>query len=107
MEADSGVGTKELRVDGGASTNGWLMQLQADVLDIPVRRPALVETTALGAAGLAGIATGVWQSAADFLGVQEGGATLFEPSMDEDARTQLTSQWDRAVRAAIRWAQDV
>jgi glycerol kinase len=107
MEADSGVETTELRVDGGASTNGWLMQLQADVLDIPVRRPALVETTALGAAGLAGIATGVWQSAADFLGVQEEGATLFEPSMDEDARTQLTSQWDRAVRAAIRWAQDV
>ena len=107
MEADSGVETTELRVDGGASTNGWLMQLQADVLDIPVRRPALVETTALGAAGLAGIATGVWQSAADFLGVQEGGATLFEPSMAEDARTQLTSQWDRAVRAAIRWAQDV
>ena len=71
MEADSGVETTELRVDGGAALNDWLMQLQADVLDIPVRRPALVETTALGAAGLAGIATGVWQSAADFLGVQE------------------------------------
>jgi glycerol kinase len=107
MEADSGVETTELRVDGGAAQNDWLMQLQADVLDIPVRRPALVETTALGAAGLAGIATGVWGSASDFLGVQEEGASRYEPSMGEEARTQLTSQWDRAVRAAVRWAQDV
>ena len=107
MEADSGVETTELRVDGGAALNDWLMQLQADVLDIPVRRPALVETTALGAAGLAGIATGVWGSASDFLGVQEEGASRYEPSMGEEARTQLTSQWDRAVRAAVRWAQDV
>ena len=107
MEADSGVETTELRVDGGAALNDWLMQLQADVLDIPVRRPALVETTALGAAGLAGIATGVWRSASDFLGVQAEGATRYAPSMGEEARTQLTSQWDRAVRAAVRWAQDV
>ena len=107
MEADSGVETTELRVDGGAAMNGWLMQLQADVLDISVRRPALVETTALGAAGLAGIATGVWQSAADFLGAQEEGASLFEPRMGEEERTKLTREWDRAVRAAVRWAQDV
>jgi len=80
--------------------------LQADVLDIPVRRPALVETTALGAAGLAGIATGVWQSAADFLGVQEEGASRYEPRMGEEERSQLTGEWDRAVRAAVRWAQD-
>ena len=107
MEADSGVETTELRVDGGAALNDWLMQLQADVLDIPVHRPALVETTALGAAGLAGIATGVWQSAADFLGVQEEGASRYVPRMAEEARTQLTREWDRAVRAAVRWAQDV
>ena len=107
MEADSGVETTELRVDGGAALNDWLMQLQADVLDIPVRRPALVETTALGAAGLAGIATGVWQSASDFLGVQEEGASRYEPRMGEEARSQLTREWDRAVRAAVRWAQDL
>ena len=107
MEADSGVETTELRVDGGAALNDWLMQLQADVLDIPVRRPALVETTALGAAGLAGIATGVWQSASDFLGVQAEGASRYEPRMGEEARSQLTREWDRAVRAAVRWAQDL
>jgi glycerol kinase len=106
MEADSGVETTELRVDGGAALNGWLMQLQADVLDIPVRRPALVETTALGAAGLAGIATGVWQSADDFLGVQQEGVIRYEPDMSGDTRGRLTSEWDRAVRAAVRWAQD-
>jgi glycerol kinase len=107
MEADSGVETTELRVDGGAALNGWLMQLQADVLDIPVRRPALVETTALGAAGLAGVATGVWPSADDFLAVQEEGASHYEPRMSPEARTHLTREWDRAVRAAVRWAQDV
>ena len=67
MEADSGVDTAELRVDGGAALNDWLMGFQADLAGVPVRRPALVETTALGAAGLAGISTGVWATAEDFL----------------------------------------
>jgi uncharacterized protein YfiM (DUF2279 family) len=68
----------ELGVDGGASLNDWLMQFQADVIGLPVRRPAMVETTALGAAGLAGIATGVWRDAEHFLG-ERPEPTVFEP----------------------------
>lgn len=105
MEADSGVPATELRVDGGAALNDWLMQFQADVLDRPVRRPANVETTALGAAGLAGLATGVWASGSDFLAVQEGGRT-FPPALDDARREALLSGWARAVRAAIAWARD-
>ena len=105
MEADSGVATTELRVDGGAAMNDWLMQFQSDVLDVPVRRPAIVETTAMGAAGLAGIATGVWASAEEFLAVQ-GEATRRAPRMSEAERAALMSEWNRAVRAAVRWAQD-
>jgi len=106
MEADSGVPTSELRVDGGAALNDWLMQLQADVLGTPVRRPSLVETTALGAAGLAGIASGVWQDAVHFLGAQEEGAR-FTPSMAAHERQRLLSEWARAVRATVSWANDL
>ena len=67
MAADSGIATTELRVDGGATTNDWLMRFQAGILGIPVRRPEMVETTALGAAGLAGIHAGVWEDAPAFL----------------------------------------
>ncbi len=105
MEADSGVETGELRVDGGAALNDWLMQFQADVLRVPVRRPALVETTALGAAGLAGLAEGVWPDARAFLEAQ-GGATRFEPAMEPGRRRELLDGWARAVRAAVRWATD-
>ncbi|MEQ9400825.1 MAG: glycerol kinase GlpK [Longimicrobiales bacterium] len=105
MEADSGVPTEELRVDGGASLNDWLMAFQAGILDVPVRRPALVETTALGAAGLAGIAAGVWDRAEDFLEAQEPGR-VFRPQMPEAGRRELTSGWRRAVRAAVAWARD-
>ena len=105
MEADSGVHTRELRVDGGAALNDWLMDFQAGVLGVPVRRPALVETTALGAAGLAGIATGLWPSASDFLDVQGEGAR-FEPRMVDAERARLMSEWNRAVRATVFWARD-
>jgi glycerol kinase len=106
MEADSGVVATELRVDGGAALNDWLMQFQADVLDLPVRRPALVETTALGAAGLAGIAEGVWAGAQDFLAAQAG-ADRFAPAMETTLRDGLLRGWGRAVRAAVAWARDV
>jgi glycerol kinase len=66
MESDAGVPPHELRVDGGAAANDWLMQFQADVLGVPVRRPAMVETTARGAAGLAGLATGFWKTPEEF-----------------------------------------
>ena len=82
MAADADMEITELRVDGGASRNDWLMTFQAGILGMPVRRPALVETTALGAAGLAGLSTGVWSSSNDFLQAwlingQYSGAQLF------------------------------
>jgi glycerol kinase len=106
MEADSGVRTAELRVDGGAAMNDWLMTFQAGVLGVPVRRSALVETTALGAAGLAGLATGVWASGADFLAAQ-GAPRRFEPAMAPEEAARLKEGWARAVRAAKHWARDV
>lgn len=105
MEADSGVETAELRVDGGASLNDWLMQFQADVTHVPVRRPPIVETTALGAAGLAGLAAGVWTDAEDFLSAQ-GGAARFEPGPGAGERASAMRGWNRAVRAALSWARD-
>jgi glycerol kinase len=96
MEADSGEKIRELRVDGGAAVNNFLMQFQADILGIPVIRPADVETTALGAAYLAGIAEGVWS------GVEEVESfwrieRCFEPKMPVDRRTDLIDGWRRAV----------
>jgi glycerol kinase len=105
MEADSGVEATELRVDGGAALNDWLMAFQADTVGIPVRRPANVETTALGSAGLAGLAAGVWSSAEDFLASQ-GQAVHFDPSSSEVQRSARMAEWRRAVRAAIGWARD-
>jgi len=105
MEKDSGVAARELRVDGGAALNDWLMQFQADVLDLQVRRPAMVETTALGAAGLAGIARGVWTSGEEFLASQ-GAGDHFRPAMDERLRADLLAEWARAVRTAVAWALD-
>jgi glycerol kinase len=105
QEADSGVAVTELRVDGGASTNDFLMEFQAGVLGIPVRRPAMVDTTALGAAGLAGLASGVWRSAPDFLAAGAEPA-VFRPRMMDAERQSLLSGWARAVRAAKAWAED-
>jgi glycerol kinase len=105
MEGDSGVETRELRVDGGAAGNDWLVQFQADLLGLAARRPALVETTALGAAGLAGVALGVWDGADDFLAAQPE-ADRFPPrGNDGDRRTRMEA-WRRAVRAALAWARD-
>ncbi len=92
-----------LRVDGGAAANDWLMQFQADVLGIPVERPDLVETTALGAAGLAGIALGVWNSPAEFLAGRR--FTRFEPVMSAGERRERLAGWRRAVGAALAWAR--
>ena len=103
MEADSGVRATELRVDGGAALNDWLMEFQAGVLGIPVRRPALVETTALGAAGLAGLAEGVWRNGDEFLAAQ-GRPDSFPPSMTDRARHANLEGWSRALAAARSWA---
>jgi glycerol kinase len=104
MEADSGVRTEELRVDGGAALNDWLMGFQADTIGVPVRRPRIVETTALGAAGLAGLSTGVWATADDFLAAQ-GEAARFEPAIDDTQRAQRMQEWLRAVDATVGWAR--
>lgn len=105
MEADSGVAASELRVDGGAALNDWLMRFQAGVLNLPVRRPQVVETTALGAAALAGLAVGVWPSAEDFRGAVSE-ADSFEPDMTEVHRGELLAGWHRAVRSVKSWAAD-
>jgi len=104
MEADSGVQTTELRVDGGVARNDWLMDFQAGLLGLDVRRPQMVETTALGAAGLAGLSVGVWEGAADFLDAQPA-PDVFHGRMDLDRRRGLRSGWDRAVRTARYWAE--
>ena len=104
MEQDSGVATVELRVDGGAAMNDWLMQFQSGILGIPVRRPALVETTALGAAGLAGLATGVWTDGREFMAAL-GDASTFHPSMPEEDRSALLAGWRRALAAAKTWSE--
>jgi glycerol kinase len=92
-----------LRVDGGAAANDWLMQFQADVLGIPVERPDLVETTALGAAGLAGLAIGVWKSSDEFLAGRR--FARFEPRISAEARRAHLAGWQRAVSAALAWAR--
>ena len=103
MRARSGIAFERLRVDGGASVNDWMMQFQSDVIGVPVERPEIVETTALGAAGLAGIAAGVWRDSAEFLSVRR--YTTFTPHIDEAGRAALVAGWNRAVGAALHWAR--
>jgi glycerol kinase len=93
----------KLRVDGGATANDWLMQFQADVLGVPVERPDCIETTALGAAGLAGISAGVWKSADEFISRRT--FDVFEPRMSRDEAATLLAGWHRAVGAATHWAR--
>jgi len=103
MTAESHLALSALQVDGGASANDWLMQFQADVLKVPVARPDLVETTALGAAGLAGIAVGVWGQPEDFLAGRT--FTRFMPGGSMKAAQARLPEWRRAVAAALAWAR--
>jgi glycerol kinase len=104
MESDSGVATTELGVDGGATHNNWLMQFQADIIGVPVHRPDFVETTVLGAAGLAGIAAGIWKDADDFMASRKE-PVVFSPRMNMSERDTLIAGWNRAVLAALHWAE--
>jgi glycerol kinase len=104
MRSRSGVPFERLRVDGGATTNDWLMQFQADIIGVPVERPDVVETTAMGAAGLAGIAAGVWTDAEEFMSVRR--QVTFNPMMHDAERARLRAGWDRAVRATLSWTSD-
>ena len=102
MENDSGVALTELRVDGGAARNDLLMQLQADLLNVPVVRPKVTETTALGAAYLAGLAVGFWSSDSD-LAKHWQLDRRFEPSMSAPARDEVLERWQNAIRHTIEW----
>ena len=103
MQADSGVQFKELKVDGGASANNLLMQFQADIAGVTVRRPMIRETTALGAAYLAGLATGVWRDLNDIKG-QWTLDKLYEPQMEAARARELVDGWHKAAERARGWA---
>ncbi len=104
MEADAGIELKELRVDGGASANDLLMQLQADLLGVPVVRPRVAETTALGAAYLAGLAVGYWTNQAD-IARQWQVDRRFTPRMKPAERTRIAKGWARALSRAKAWEE--
>jgi len=104
MHEDSGITLDTLRVDGGAAANNLLMQIQADVLGVPVQRPAVLETTALGSAYLAGLAVGYWPDVTT-LEQQWTVERTFEPRMSEQERADLVGGWQRALERARAWAQ--
>jgi glycerol kinase len=105
MQSDSGISIKELRVDGGATINNMLMQFQSDILQTPVVRPRVYETTALGAAYLAGLGVGYWNSIEE-LQKQWQADARFSPTMNPEKVQQYLKGWQRAVKASIAWAED-
>ena len=105
MKADSGIELAALKVDGGASANDFLMQTQADIIDAPVNRPRCVETTAMGAAYLAGLAVGYWKSKDDVIRNWAIDRT-FEPSLEENDRLKKIRGWNKAVKYAYGWAKE-
>jgi glycerol kinase len=102
MQKDAGITLSGLRVDGGAAANDLLMQFQADVLGVPVVRPKVLETTALGAAYLAGLAVGYWKDAAEVAANWQVDRT-FEPAMPRDRVDDLIAGWEKAVERSKRW----
>ena len=104
IQEASGVQVEELKADGGASENGWLMQFQADILGVPVVVPEIEQTTALGAAYLAGVAVEAWTE--DETREMWREASRYEPAMDEDERERLVAGWDAAVERSRGWARD-
>ena len=105
MEKDAGISLENLKVDGGASVNDALMQFQADILNTTVRRPVVSETTALGAAYLAGLAVGYWDDLAD-LEANWALERQFAPDMPEEERDRRYRRWKRAVDRARDWERD-
>jgi glycerol kinase len=103
MHEETGIPIKMLNVDGGASANNLLMQMQADISSLVVCRPGIRESTALGAAYLAGLSTGFWSF--DELNLQDDTYTFFEPDMSEEARKKALSGWSRALRAVKAWSE--
>ena len=105
MQVDAESPISVLRVDGGASVSSFLMQFQADMLRVPIDRPKLVETTAFGAAFLAGIASGVWESVDDIALLRQSDR-IFKPEMDAEQAKQYHDNWLRAVGRAEKWSQE-
>ena len=104
MQSDTGIGIEELRVDGGATVNDHLMQFQSDILHTKVVRPRITETTALGAAYLAGLAVGYWKDVDDIQKQWQVSKT-FVPGMESSVRRNLLTGWERAVKATIAWTE--
>jgi glycerol kinase len=102
MEADAGIPIAELRVDGGATHNNLLMQFQSDIVNTKVIRPTLVETTALGAAYLAGLAVGFWKDIEELKSKWEMDQT-FTPNITNEHRAQKINGWQRAIKATNNW----
>jgi glycerol kinase len=105
VNADSGVPLTELKVDGGATANGLLMQFQADIINVPVVRPVVAETTALGAAYAAGLAVGFWSGLDDLRANWQEDAR-WEPNMDAAERERLLRNWKKAVTKTLDWVDD-
>ena len=105
MEVDSGIKLAALKVDGGASANNLLMQIQADLLDTQVKRPSCIETTSLGAAYLAGLATGYWNSKEDVIQNWQIDKT-FEPNISQEKREEMLKGWEKAVKCTLVWADN-
>ena len=105
MEEDSGIKLASLKVDGGASANDFLMQTQADIINAPVNRPQCVETTAMGAAYLAGLAVGYWANKEDVI-KNWAIDKIFKPCLDEEKRLSKIKGWHKAVKYAYGWAKE-
>lgn len=105
MKADSGISLASLKVDGGASANDFLMQTQADIINAPVKRPQCVETTAMGAAYLAGLAVGYWRNKEEVVKNWAIDKT-FAPSIPEEKRMEKIRGWNKAVKYAYGWAKE-
>lgn len=106
MAADSGHALEKLAVDGGMSNSDLCMQTQADLSGIPVDRPAMRETTALGAAIAAGLATGVWNELDELHQVNSKGRKVFRPQLEVSQRKRMRRRWERAVEMSRGWVQD-
>jgi glycerol kinase len=104
MEKDSGKATQELRVDGGATANNFLMQFQSDLLDCEIKRPKIIETTAIGAAFLAGLAVGFWKNQEELQNLWEADQN-FSPRMNSEKRNQLVHFWHKAVERSKNWVE--
>ena len=105
MKADSGIDLAALKVDGGASANDFLMQFQSDIINAPVKRPSCIETTAMGAAYLAGLAVGYWNSKEDVI-KNWAVDKIFSPIMGEDERERKIKGWNKAVKYSFGWAKE-